>query len=261
MRQRERPTAVALATKGADVHTRSTDNTQNNANSPRSARWHGASVGALAAVLLAFVIAAPAPAANLTATATLAPIGTGSYVLTVTNTSPEAFTDFVVDSGEASPATNVVPSPACVVSTIPFGAGSIVCTIAIAPGASAQMCYTGNALETLFPGESVLVETASGNKGHIALGTSPGVGSCPLPGFKSGPSATGGASRCVVPNLRGKTLSAAEKAITQAHCAVGKVKKSTSGRVKKGHVISQTPASGKSLSHGTKVGLVISKGK
>ena len=93
--------------------------------------------------MLALTVAAPAWGANPTATATLAPIGTGSYVLTVTNTGPEALSDFIVDSGEESPATNVVPSPACVVSSVPFGPGSIVCTVAIAPGASAEMCYTG----------------------------------------------------------------------------------------------------------------------
>lgn len=228
-------------------------------NSGRACR-HGGAIGALAAVVLALTVAAPAWGANPTATATLAPIGTGSYVLTVTNTGPEALSDFIVDSGEESPATNVVPSPACVVSSVPFGPGSIVCTVAIAPGASAEMCYTGHALEGLFPGESVLIETATGNKGHIAFSSSPAVGSCPLPGFKVGSSATGGTGKCVPPNLKGKTLAAAEKAITQAHCALGKVKKGRSSKVKKGHVISQTPAAGKALPRGSKVSVVLSKG-
>jgi PASTA domain len=240
------------------VRNESAGNTQGNAIISRRARRCVGAIGAMAAVALALTVAAPA-SASLTATATLAPIGTGSYVLTVTNTSPETITDFVVDSGEESPATNVVPSPACGVSTVPFGPGSILCKIAIAPGASGAMCYTGHALLPLFPGESVLVESA-GTKGHIAFSTSPAVGSCPLPGFKGGSSGTGGASKCVVPNLKGKTLTAAEKAITQAHCAVGKVKKGKSSHVKKGHVISQSVAAGKALSRGAKVSLVVSKG-
>ena len=224
-------------------------------------RRSGVIVVMAAAVVLALVGSVPASAANPTATATLAPIGTGSYVLTVTNTGSEALSDFAVDSGEESPATNLVPSSACVVSSIPFGPGSIVCTIAIAPGASAEMCYTGHALEGLFPGESVLIETASGNKGHIAFSSSPAVGSCPLPGFKAGSGGAGGAVKCIAPNLKGKTLAAADKAITQAHCAVGKVKKSHSSQVKKGRVVSQTPAAGKAQSRGAKVNFVVSEGK
>ena len=233
-------------------------NTQGNAISSRRICRRGATVGAMAAVALALTVAAPA-SASLTATATLAPIGMGSYVLTVTNTSQEAITDFAVDSGEESPATNVVPTPSCVVSTVPFGPGSIVCKIVIAPGASGEMCYTGHALLPLFPGESVLVESA-GTKGHIAFSSSPAVGSCPVSGFKGGSGGAGGAGNAVVPNLKGKTLVAAEKAITRAHCAVGRVKKGRSSRVKKGHVISQGPAAGKALSRGAQVALVVSMG-
>jgi PASTA domain len=240
------------------VSSESAGNGQGNAISSRRARRYGGTIGAMAAVAVALTVAAQA-SASLTPTATLAPIGTGSYVLTVTNTSPETIADFAVDSGEESPATNVVPSPACVVSTVPFGPGSILCKIAIAPGASGEMCYTGHALLPLFPGESVLVESA-GTKWHIVFSASPAVGSCPLPGFKGGSSGTGGTSKCVVPNLKGKTLKAAEKAITQAHCAVGQVKKGKSSHVKKGHVISQSPTAGKALSRGAKVSLVVSKG-
>ena len=64
-----------------------------------------------------------------------------------------------------------------------------------------------------------------------------------------------------VADLKGKKLVAAEKAIVQAHCAVGKVKKAKSSHVKKGSVISQSPSAGKSLPNGTKVGIVVSKGK
>jgi hypothetical protein len=241
------------------VRNESVGNMQGTGISSGSARIRGRAIRVAATVVVALAIAAPA-SANPAATATVAPIGAGSYVLTITNTGSEAITDFIVDSGEESPAKDVVPSPACVVSGVPFGPGSIVCTIAIAPGASAEMCYTGHALLPLFPGESVLVETTDG-KWHIAFTSGPAVGSCPVPGFKTGSSVTGGASKCIVPGLKGKTLVVAEKAITRAHCAVGKIKKASSSHVKKGHVVSQTPAAGRALSKGAKVSLVVSKGK
>ena len=70
-----------------------------------------------------------------------------------------------------------------------------------------------------------------------------------------------GAQSCVVPNVRGKTLRGAENAIARAHCKTGKVSRAESKRVRKGHVISQRPAPGKSLQNGGKVSLVVSRGK
>src|SRR5207249_3470990 len=48
-------------------------------------------------------------------------------------------------------------------------------------------------------------------------------------------------TRCVVPKLKGKTLSAAKRAITKAHCSVGKITKVKSSQKNKGKVISQSP--------------------
>ncbi len=67
-------------------------------------------------------------------------------------------------------------------------------------------------------------------------------------------------AKCVVPKLKGLTVAAAEKALTKAHCSVGKIKKSKSKHVKKGRVISGNDAAGRSLPAGTKVILVVSKG-
>jgi hypothetical protein len=65
---------------------------------------------------------------------------------------------------------------------------------------------------------------------------------------------------CVVPKLKGKTLSAAKRAIKAHACSVGKVKQAASRTVKKGHVISQKPKPGSRLKHGAKVNLVVSRG-
>jgi len=66
--------------------------------------------------------------------------------------------------------------------------------------------------------------------------------------------------KCVVPKVKGKTLAAAKRAITKAHCSLGKVKRATSVR-KKGTVIAQSPPPGKRLAKGSKVNVVLSRGK
>ena len=68
-------------------------------------------------------------------------------------------------------------------------------------------------------------------------------------------------SKCVVPKVTGKTLSAAKRAIVSHACSVGAIKHAASRSVKKGHVISQKPKPGSRLKHGAKVNLVVSKGR
>lgn len=70
-----------------------------------------------------------------------------------------------------------------------------------------------------------------------------------------------GRAVCTVPRVRGKLVVAAEKAIAASHCALGSVKQVFSTAVKKGRVISQKPAPGTLAVEGTKVGLVVSKGR
>jgi hypothetical protein len=68
-------------------------------------------------------------------------------------------------------------------------------------------------------------------------------------------------ARCLVPNVKGKTLAAARAAIVAARCAVGHVTRAASKKIPKGHVIAQSPAPGKHLKRGSKVNLVVSRGK
>jgi beta-lactam-binding protein with PASTA domain len=68
-------------------------------------------------------------------------------------------------------------------------------------------------------------------------------------------------TKCVVPKVKGKTLSAAKRAIKAHHCSAGRVTRAASRTVKKGHVISQKPKPGSRLKHGAKVNLVVSKGR
>ena len=66
--------------------------------------------------------------------------------------------------------------------------------------------------------------------------------------------------RCIVPNVKGKTLAAARRAITTANCGLGKTRTAFSARVKKGRVIAESPRPGTRLAKGSKVTLVVSKG-
>jgi Pro-kumamolisin, activation domain/PASTA domain/IPT/TIG domain/Divergent InlB B-repeat domain len=65
---------------------------------------------------------------------------------------------------------------------------------------------------------------------------------------------------CIVPNVKGKSLSAAKKAIKAHFCRAGTIKHAVSAKVKSGHVISQKPKPGTHLKHGGKVNLTVSKG-
>jgi PASTA domain len=197
--------------------------------------------------LLFAVSVAPASAVPPSGSATLAPIGTGSYLVTVKNTGSVAIEAFSV----VAEATTFAPST-CNSSTV---GGAITCSTAIAPGGESQMCYSGPAA----------TEARLNLEVHIPVTTAAGVSSCPVAGFtptatKPGTtSTTTTTTNCVVPNVKNKTLGAAEKAITTAHCKVGKIKKERSKHVKKGRVISESPKAGKSLPSGTKVNLTVSK--
>ncbi len=66
---------------------------------------------------------------------------------------------------------------------------------------------------------------------------------------------------CLVPKVKGETLSAAKRSIKAHACSVGKVKRARSRTVKKGHVISQMPKSGTRLDPGARINLVVSRGR
>lgn len=66
---------------------------------------------------------------------------------------------------------------------------------------------------------------------------------------------------CVVPNLKGKRLAGARKAIRRVDCRLGRVKRVFSAKVRGGRVISQKPKPGLIRARGTKITLVVSKGR
>jgi beta-lactam-binding protein with PASTA domain len=66
---------------------------------------------------------------------------------------------------------------------------------------------------------------------------------------------------CNVQYALEKSMAAAKQALARGHCRVGKVRRAYSTWVKKGRVISQNPKSGAVVPAGTKVNLVVSKGR
>ncbi len=66
---------------------------------------------------------------------------------------------------------------------------------------------------------------------------------------------------CRVPNVVGKTLAAAKRVLSQRRCRAGRVSYAYSRGVAKGKVVSQSRRPGKVLSAGSKVNLVVSRGR
>jgi Glucodextranase, domain B/PASTA domain len=66
---------------------------------------------------------------------------------------------------------------------------------------------------------------------------------------------------CKVPRLRGKTLAGARRALANSGCALGHVHREHSRTVRKGRVVSSTPNAGAKHRNGTKVALVLSRGR
>jgi chitinase len=66
---------------------------------------------------------------------------------------------------------------------------------------------------------------------------------------------------CAVPRVTGKTLRSAKSTIARKHCRTGTVGYAFSNNTQKGRVISQSRRAGQVLAPGTKVNLVVSRGK
>lgn len=69
------------------------------------------------------------------------------------------------------------------------------------------------------------------------------------------------ARRCIVPNVRGRTLRAARTAIARRGCRVGRIRRTFSNRMRAGRVLAQTPRTGVRRAAGTRVHLVVSRGR
>jgi hypothetical protein len=66
---------------------------------------------------------------------------------------------------------------------------------------------------------------------------------------------------CKVPRLRGKTLAAARHALSSHGCSLGRVRRAHSRTVRRGRVVSSSLRPGTTHRNGTRVGLVLSRGR
>jgi subtilisin family serine protease len=60
---------------------------------------------------------------------------------------------------------------------------------------------------------------------------------------------------CVVPNLRGKTIAQARRALVKAHCSLGRVRAAAKGR----RVVSQSPRAGRRLAAGSRIRVTVGR--
>lgn len=160
-------------------------------------------------------------------------------------------------AAQAVTATFGLVSEALTVSKSGTGSGTVASTISgISCGSTCSHNFTYGTSVTLTATPDAHV-TFDGWSGACS-----GTGSCTvsLTAARS-VTATFTAVLCEVPGLKGKTLAGAKSAIRNANCTVGSVTKKFSKKVKKGRVISQSPASGSEKAFGSAVKLVVSKGK
>jgi subtilisin family serine protease len=67
--------------------------------------------------------------------------------------------------------------------------------------------------------------------------------------------------RCAVPNVKRKTVAQARRLLASKRCALGRIRRAYSVRVRRGRIISQSRRSGARLPRGTRVGVVVSRGR
>jgi hypothetical protein len=162
-----------------------------------------------------------------------------------------------MNAAESVTATFGLIPEALTVSKSGTGSGTVASTIAgISCGAtcSSNFDYGTTVTLTATPDAHVTFDGWSG--------ACSGTGNCVVSmAAATSVTATFTAILCEVPNVKGKGLSAAKGAIQDANCSVGAVTKKFSKKVKKGKVISQSPASGSEKPFGAAVKLVVSKGK
>ncbi len=68
------------------------------------------------------------------------------------------------------------------------------------------------------------------------------------------------AAACVVPSLRGKTVTSAREALAAAGCRLGRIKR-TASKVKRGRIVRSTPRANRVLTAHARISVVLSRGK
>jgi subtilisin family serine protease len=71
----------------------------------------------------------------------------------------------------------------------------------------------------------------------------------------------GGPTACNVPRLRGQTIAVAHRTLAKRGCALGRVSRTYSRRVRRGRIVGQRPGPGLKLRRGARVAVVVSRGR
>jgi hypothetical protein len=126
----------------------------------------------------------------------------------------------------------------------------------------------GSTCSTSLEAGALLTLTATASQGSRFSGWSggscTGTGTCQVDTGVAGQTVTATFNllpKCVVPEVKGKRLTSAERAVRAHNCTVGRIKRAASRKIKKGHVIAQRPKPGKRLKHDAKISFVVSKGR
>jgi hypothetical protein len=169
------------------------------------------------------------------------------------------------DSNAVTPAAPAVPRFTLTVSKLGSGSGTVTSSVG---AINCGVVCTGD----FDPGTSVTLAAtaASGSTFTGWSGACTGSASCTVTMDASkGVTASFGlvvvvppkVVKCVVPNVKRQKLAAAKRKIAAGHCRTGRVTTAKSRTVTKGKVISQSRRAGQRLARGTKVNLVVSRGK
>ena len=122
-----------------------------------------------------------------------------------------------------------------------------------------QRCMRSSCTNVAFATDSTysVHQTDSGTKLRVLVTASNAAGSAS--------SASASTARvpyiCSVPNLKGKTLAAARRALGVRHCSLGRIKHTYSRRSRRGVIVSQKPGAGRRLAERGKVSVVVSLGR
>jgi hypothetical protein len=114
-------------------------------------------------------------------------------------------------------------------------------------GSTAALGYTVNS-----EGQITTISPA-GSAGAVAVTVTTVAGSASSAFTYVAPPAPAPVVQCKAPNLKGKKLKAAKKALTKAHCKLGAVTKKKGVTTKTGKVVKQAPKAGKTNKSGAKV--------
>jgi hypothetical protein len=171
---------------------------------------------------------------------------TEGEILSGSVTSPAGFSCQVSPSHTGRLGTPIPSSISCGAPDVTVPAGTKV--TGTWQLSSADACTPGAGLSTNAYGD----DDAAG--GSLKCRTAPS-----QPGAGGGGGGQPGATQCVVPKLKGRTLAVAKKRLAKAHCGVGRITRKKGPRSKKGIVLAQHPAPGTVKPAGSKVKLTVGK--